>query len=340
MKALQFSGSSQAKLVNLELGPLQVGWARVQVHYNSVCGSDLALYAGNWHGHRYPIVPGHEWSGIVTEVNGPGDHWVGQRVIGDLIHACRVCPPCRDGLPVMCESLTELGFTVNGGCAEYVDVPTENLYSLPDELDLATACQVEPTAVALHSVARAGIQPGERVAVLGCGGIGLLIIQAAQYAGAAVELATDPIEFRRGAALTVGASRTSNTDAAAYAQLSDERFDVVFEASGAPQSVAQALGLLRPGGRVISVGYRVGASHPIETAKLPLLYASLIGVMGPGGKYREAISLLTRGGIDTKPLLTDFVALEGHEAALARAVERKPGTIRVVFDLLGGGSHG
>jgi len=336
MKALQFSGRSQAELVDLELGPLQAGWSRVRVHYNSVCGSDLALYAGNWHGSRYPIVPGHEWAGIVTEVNGPGGHWVGQRVIGDLIHACRVCPPCRDGLPVMCTSLTELGFTVNGGCAEYVDVPTENLYALPDELDLATACQVEPLAVALHSVARAGIQPGERVAVLGCGGIGLLIIQAAQYAGATVALATDPVGFRQGVALAVGAERASGADAAAYEQLSDERFDVVFEASGAPQSVAQALDLLRPGGRVVSVGYRVGASHPIETAKLPLRYASLIGVMGPGGKYREAISLLARGGVDAKPLLTDFVPLEEHQAALVGAVEKKPGTIRVVFDLLGG----
>lgn len=335
MKALQFSGDYRAEVVELEEQPLREGWARVNVHYNSVCGSDLALYEGNWHGHRYPIVPGHEWSGVVTEVNDPGRHWIGRRVIGDLIHACRVCPPCRDGLPVMCEALTEIGFTINGGCAEYVDVPVENLYALPDNLHLASACQVEPLSVALHSVERAGLKPGERVAVLGCGGIGLLIMQAARHAGAFVELAADPVEFRRGVALKVGATHAVDASAEAYELVAQERFDVVFEASGAPESVVRALDLLRPGGRVICVGYRVGASHTIETAKLPLAYASLIGVMGPGGKYRQAISLLADGAIDPAPLLTDLVVLEEHEAALASAVDKTPGTIRVVFNLAG-----
>jgi threonine dehydrogenase-like Zn-dependent dehydrogenase len=183
MRALQFLGSSMAEVVELETKPLPAGWARVKVHYNSVCGSDLWLYQGNWHGNRYPIVPGHEWSGVVTEVNGGDTTWVGRRVIGDLIHACSVCGPCRDGLSVMCTSLTEVGFTINGGCAEFVDLAVNNLYLVPNELSLAEACQVEPLAVALHAVNRAALRPAERVAVLGCGGIGLLILQAAQCAG-------------------------------------------------------------------------------------------------------------------------------------------------------------
>ncbi|MFI9322641.1 zinc-binding dehydrogenase [Kitasatospora aureofaciens] len=336
MRALQFSGDSVAEVTEIDNAPLEPGWARVKVHYNSVCGSDLALYQGNWHGNRYPIVPGHEWSGVVSEVNGTGQEWIGRPVIGDLIHACHFCDPCRDGLSVMCESLTEIGFTVNGGCAEYVDVPVPNLYALPDRLPLASACQVEPLAVALHAVDRAAVRPGERVAVLGCGGIGLLIVQAARCAGAVVQLAADPVEFRQKAALRVGAAEACDASSAAYGQLAGERFDVVFEASGAPESVAQGLDMLRPGGRLVAVGYRVGASHPIETAKLPLAYASLLGVMGPGGKYREAISLLASGAVDAAPLLTDFVTLDDHEEALSRAIARQDGTIRVVFDLTGG----
>jgi 2-desacetyl-2-hydroxyethyl bacteriochlorophyllide A dehydrogenase len=336
MRALQFLGSGKAEVVELEPEPLRAGWARVKVHYNSVCGSDLWMYQGSWHGNTYPIVPGHEWSGVVTDVNGGDTAWLGRRVIGDLIHACSVCGPCRDGLPVMCTSLTEIGFTINGACAEFVDLPVNNLYAIPDELNQASACQVEPLAVALHAVNRAALRPAERVAVLGCGGIGLLILQAAQCAGARVDLASDPVEFRREVASSFGVERTLDASVEAYAGVGSPKFDVVFEASGDPSSVAAGLDLLRPGGRLVLVGYRVGATYPLETAKLTLAYASLLGVMGPGGMYRQALSLLAAKKIDVAPLLTDFVKIDDHAAALETAVAKKAGTIRVVFDLFGG----
>ncbi|MEY9933136.1 2-desacetyl-2-hydroxyethyl bacteriochlorophyllide A dehydrogenase [Catenulispora sp. GP43] len=335
MQALEFGGGAQARVIEIDQAPPASGWARVRVHYNSVCGSDLWLYEGKWHGNRYPIVPGHEWSGIVTEVGDTGREWIGRPVIGDLIHACGVCDPCRDGLPVMCESLTEVGFTVNGGCAEYVDVPVANLYAVPDGLSLAAACQTEPLSVALHAVARAALRPGERVAVLGCGGIGLLIAQAAHAAGAVVELATDPVAFRRGVAERIGVAQAVEPGSEQIQAVRGKGFDAVFEASGAPDSAVGALELVRPGGRVVLVGYRVGATHPIETAKLPLAYATMIGVMGPGGKYRDALNLLARGAVDAEPLLTDFVKLDEHGPALRRALDKADGTIRVVFDLAG-----
>lgn len=331
MRALQFNGGSAADVVDVDEPPLRPDWARIAVCYNSVCGSDLWLYQGQWHGNKYPIVPGHEWVGTVTDVNGAHTEWIGRRVIGDLIHACGVCPPCRNGLPVMCESLTEIGFSVNGGCAEYVDVPVRNLYALPDVLATSAACQVEPLSVALHAVDRAGVRPAERVAVLGCGGIGLLILQGARCAGAVVELATDPVDFRSGVADGLGAAATADASDESYEALADHRFDVVFEASGSPMSVARGMDLLRPGGRLVVVGYRMGATHQFETAKLALSSLTVLGVMGPGGKYRQAISLLERGSVDVAPLLTNFVTLDDHGPALAKAINREPGTIRVVF---------
>ncbi|HET6481161.1 MAG TPA: alcohol dehydrogenase catalytic domain-containing protein [Actinoplanes sp.] len=335
MRALQFSGGSVAEVIDLEPPPLRPAWARVRVSFVSVCGSDLWLYRGQWHGNKYPIVPGHEWSGTVAEVNGPQQEWIGRRVIGDLIDACGTCGPCRDRLPVMCENLTEIGFSVNGGCAEYVDVPVANLYALPDNLSTAAACQAEPLSVALHALDRAALRSAERVAVLGCGGIGLLILQAARHAGAEVSLAADPVEYRRGVAGRLGAAETADGSSKAYDGIGRAGLDVVFEASGDPESVNHALGLIRPGGRVISVGYQVGATTPIETAKLPLTYGSLLGVMGPGNMYRHAVRLLASGAVVAEPLLTDFVKLDDHQSALAGAIDRKPGTIRVVFELRG-----
>ncbi|MFB9547633.1 zinc-binding dehydrogenase, partial [Micromonospora sagamiensis] len=114
-----------------------------------------------------------------------------------------------------------------------------------------------------------------------------------------------------------------------------DKVDVVFEASGDPESVVRALDLVRPGGRVCLVGYQVGAEHALETARLPLSYASLVGVMGPGGKYREAVDLLANGAIDTRPILTDIVTLDDYGPAIDRAINRTDGTVRVVFDLRG-----
>jgi threonine dehydrogenase-like Zn-dependent dehydrogenase len=90
----------------------------------------------------------------------------------------------------MCENMTEIGYSVNGACAGYVAVPVENLYALPDTLDLVPASQAEPLAVALHAVDRIGLRPAERVAVFGAGGIGLLLTQAARAARAVVALAS------------------------------------------------------------------------------------------------------------------------------------------------------
>lgn len=331
MRALQFHGGDKAQIIDTSRPVPPAGWALVKVHYCCLCGSDLWLYRGQWHGNRYPVVPGHEWAGVVE--SAPDDAWVGRPVVGDLISECHTCGPCRDGLPVMCEDLTEIGFTVDGGCAGYVAVPVANLYALPDGMDLAAASQAEPLAVALHAVDRIGLRPAERVAVLGCGGIGQLLLQSALVTGATVALAADPVAERRALAVASGAAVAVAPEDLPEPTSYAEKFDVVFEASGDPTSVVRALDLVRPGGRVCLVGYRVGAEHPIETAKLPLSYASLIGVMGPGGKFREAVDLLASGAIDAKPILTDIVKLDDFATSIDRAVNRTDGTIRVVFDL-------
>lgn len=333
MRALHFLGGRKAQLIEAERPVPPPGWALVKVHYSSLCGSDLWLYKGQWHGNTYPVVPGHEWSGEVVEVPDGDQSWVGRRVVGDLIVECHTCGPCRDGLPVMCENLTEIGFTVDGGCAEYVTVPVANLYPVPDDLDLSIACQTEPLSVAVHAVDRLGVRPTERVAVFGAGGIGLLLSQVAQAAGAKVLVATDPVPERREVALELGAEAVFAPDEVPDRTSYADRFDVVLEASGDPSSVARAMEMVRPGGRIGLIGYQVGATHPIATADLPLSYASLVGVMGPGGKYRQAVDLLASGAVNVRPILTDVVGLEDYRPALDRAVNRTDGTLRVVFDM-------
>jgi threonine dehydrogenase-like Zn-dependent dehydrogenase len=333
MRALQFHGGHKAQIIDTPRPVAPPGWGVVKVHYCCLCGSDLWLYRGKWHGNRYPIVPGHEWAGVVDSAPKGYESWVGRPVTGDLIVGCQACGPCRDGLPVMCENLIEIGFTVDGGCASYVAVPMTNLYLLPEGMDLAAASQTEPLAVALHAVDRINLRPAERVAVLGAGGIGQLILQSAKATGATVTLATDLVEERRKIAEESGAAAAVHPSELPELTSYADKVDVVFEASGDPESVVRALDLVRPGGRVCLVGYQVGAEHALETARLPLSYASLVGVMGPGGKYREAVDLIANGAIDTRPILTDIVTLDDYAPAIDRAINRTDGTVRVVFDL-------
>ncbi|BCL14540.1 zinc-dependent alcohol dehydrogenase [Micromonospora sagamiensis] len=335
MRALQFHGGHKAQIIDTPRPEAPPGWGVVKVHYCCLCGSDLWLYRGKWHGNRYPIVPGHEWAGVVDSAPKGYESWVGRPVTGDLIVGCQTCGPCRDGLPVMCENLIEIGFTVDGGCASYVAVPMTNLYPLPEGMDLAAASQTEPLAVALHAVDRINLRPAERVAVLGAGGIGQLILQSAKATGATVTLATDLVAERRKIAEESGAAAAVHPSELPELTSYADKVDVVFEASGDPESVVRALDLVRPGGRVCLVGYQVGAEHALETARLPLSYASLVGVMGPGGKYREAVDLLANGAIDTRPILTDIVTLDDYGPAIDRAINRTDGTVRVVFDLRG-----
>ncbi|WP_344121224.1 zinc-dependent alcohol dehydrogenase [Streptomyces blastmyceticus] len=308
------------------------GWAVVRVAYNSICGSDVSLFNNAWHGTAFPAVPGHEWSGVVTESRSPlvapGDH-----VVGDIAMTCGHCPWCRKSQRVMCPELREFGFTDPGGCAELITVPAENLIRLPAHVNLLTATQAEPLAVALHALHRVRLEPGERVAVVGCGGIGLNVLQAARAAGARVVLAVDPVGNRAGVAGRLGAE-TALTDAEQVAQWTaaagpEGLPDVVLDACGEPEAIRRATELVRPGGRVGLIGYRVGKRVDLPSAEWTLKLMETIGVMGPAHFMPRAVDLIARGALRTEDVITDVLPLAEAGKAFLLAEERDGDAIRV-----------
>jgi 2-desacetyl-2-hydroxyethyl bacteriochlorophyllide A dehydrogenase len=329
MRAIEFLGNSRSRLVEKPVPQPSPGYAVVRVLYNSVCGSDLWLYQGQWHGGSYPVVPGHEWSGVVCATAPEDAAWQGRRVVGELATGCGGCRSCRAGVPVMCPDVDEIGFTSDGALAEYVRVPVRLLHEIPAAVNDLAACQIEPLAVALHAVRRLAVGPGDRVAVLGCGAIGLLLIQAARAVGADVVLATEPMPYRREVARRLGVPTVVTPEAAELTRFEQE-LDVVLEASGDPSSVAAAMRLAAPLARLGLVGYQIGRQAQLTTAEWPLKMLTVVGVMGPANYYGQAMSLLASGRIDTDSLLTHVESLEQHEKALSRAVERAD-VVRVVF---------
>ncbi|GAA4933017.1 zinc-binding dehydrogenase [Streptomyces coeruleoprunus] len=338
MKALLFEAPERALLIHREVPDPAPGEALVRIAYNSVCGSDLSFYKGVWHGFTYPVVPGHEWSGTVVDVNGPqGAELIGTNVVGDLTCSCGTCAHCAAGTPTLCEDLQELGFTRDGACAEYMTIPVANLKRLPDTLPLRAACQVEPLAVALNAVDRLNVTAGEKVAVMGAGGIGLLLAQAVRLRGGTVTAVAEPVPERRAAALAMGVPAAvpgQPGDLVEFLRKNPGAVpDVVLEASGYPTAVQEAVEAVRPGGRVGLVGYRIEESAAMAPHHIVLKVLTIQASMGPGTRFDEAIGVLASGAVDVDALLSHEFALDDHAKALDVALRRADGNTRSYFNL-------
>ena len=309
------------------------GQVLVKVAYNSICGDDMSLYKGIFCGLHYPVVPGHEWTGTVADVgSGTSASWLGKRVTGAFTCGCGICGACLRDEAELCEYRLQLGFTLPGACAQYMIVPAINLYELPPDLPLRIASQAEPIAVALHALDKIEIQAGEKVAVLGAGGIGLLLMNAAIWLGCVVTLVSEPIATRRQVAESYGALAVSAGGSGELVSLlksrPELRPDVVLEASGYPNAVQEALEIVRPGGRVCLVGYRAEQASPMSPALITSKGLMVRGSLGPNSKFGAAISLLGSGAVDVAPLLTHEFPLSDAEKALQVTLNRSDGNIR------------
>jgi len=243
------------------------GEVLLRVRACGICGSDLHFYRG-----EFPalptISPGHEFAGEVTEVGeGVQGFASGHRVVAEPWRTCRECSSCRTGSYHLCPERVLLGTFAPGGLAEYVTVPDYTLYPLPDALDYELAALVEPLAVAVHGLHLVDLSFGERVVILGGGSIGVMAALAARALGAAEVIVTYRYEHQAKAALAAGATRAVQAEEAAG--LAKEKPDVVVETvGGRADTLNQAIGLVRPGGRVSVLGLFTG---PVQVDALTLV---------------------------------------------------------------------
>jgi 2-desacetyl-2-hydroxyethyl bacteriochlorophyllide A dehydrogenase len=336
MQAVVFHEPWKASIEERETPTPKAGEALVRTAYASVCGSDLAMFKGTWHGYTYPVVPGHEWAGEVVAVgSGVDGGLVGRSVVGDPVCPCLTCPACVQQQTVLCTDLVEVGFSRPGAFAEYFTIPAGNLFTLPAGVALRDACQIEPLAVALHAIDLIGLRPGEKVAVLGAGGVGQLLLRASALVGAEVTVVSEPRPGRREAAARAGAQVVGGAATGELASLVEQagelRPDVVFDASGSPEAVQDALEVVRPGGRVCLVGYRVDGSGPMTPYLIPVKALTVRGVLGPGSHFEAAVRAVVDGRIEVSSLLTDEFALGAHRDAIDAAANGAGGHIRSVF---------
>jgi L-iditol 2-dehydrogenase len=302
------------------------GMSLVRVTAAGLCGSDLHWYEQAGIGDsrlERPVVPGHELAGVVE--GGPRG---GERVAVDPAIPCEECEICRLGNRNLCPRIRFAGHsTVDGALQEYLAWPSSLLHPLPDVLSDAEGAMLEPLGVALHALDLGRVRLGAGVAVVGCGPIGLLLVQAARAAGAGTIIATDPLPHRRRAAEKLGADHV--WDAIPGAALAERvaataglGVEVAFEVAGTDPAVEAAMTMARPGARVVLVGIpdQDHTTFPASLARRKGLTITMSRRMND--PYRRAIRLVERARIDLASLVTQRYPLTAATAAFATAASR------------------
>ncbi len=322
MRAAVYRGDGKIGLARREAprpGPHDVV---VDVRACGVCGTDVHILDGQYPAAR-DVALGHEFVGVVSDVGTEVTALAaGDPVAVDPNIACGVCPACRRGAVHLCERLEALGVTRDGGFAERALVPAAEAHRLPPGLPFEHWALAEPLSCCLHGLDLAGIRPGDRVAILGAGPIGLLMTQLARGAGAALVLVSDPVPAKRVLAVRLGADlvvdpRTGDAEAA-LREATPEGADVVLECVGAPATAAEALALARRGGTVVWFGVSPpGATAAVEPYLVYRKELTIRGAFVNPHTFGRALLLLGQRRVQTEPLVSHRFDLGGVDEAIA-----------------------
>ena len=317
-------------------GPGQV---LVKIKRIGICGSDIHVYHGKHPYTKYPVTQGHEVSGRIAAVGeGVTGFRVGQKVTIEPQVFCGRCHPCTHGKYNLCESLKVMGFQTTGTASEYFAVDQSKVDLLPESMDFDEGAMLEPLAVTVHAAKRAGDVKGLNVCVLGCGPIGILLIQSLKAFGAAKVLATDVSDYRLELAKQCGADVTINTKNAEFGQAMLDAFgpdkaDIIYDCAGNDITMDQAIQNARKGSAIILVAVYAGLAH-CDLAKLNDSELDLnTTMMYRHEDYVDAIRLVNEGKIQLKPLMSRHFAFRDYLAAYEYIDSNRETTMKVIVDV-------
>lgn len=343
MRAARFYGPGTA--IKIEEIPYPVpgpGEVVVKLIACGICGSDVHFLEGMPVPGGLPITLGHEPAGFVEAVGAEGRNWKpGDRVAVHLGAGCGTCRVCLSGHPNCCPQLASPGLHIDGAFAEAIRLPVGTLVRVPDGVSLAAAAvATDCVASPYHALkCRAGLRPGQRVAVLGCGGLGSQAVSLAHVLGAqqviAVDVSTVALDraARAGATDCIDASKIDA--AAAIRSMSDGGADVVIECVGSPETVAAGVRALLPGGRLVAVG--VGMMPPAIDLPQAIFAFQELSVLGSFGSHQadlqEVLELEAAGTIDIESVISHRVALDEVAEGLEMLRTKRGDPQRIVVEI-------
>lgn len=315
------------------------GEVLVKIMKIGVCGSDIHVYHGEHPFTSYPVTQGHEVSGEIAalgkNVTGLA---VGQKVTIQPQVVCGKCYPCRHGKYNLCEELKVMGFQTTGVASHYFAVDAAKVTLLPEEMSFDEGAMIEPLAVAVHAVKRAGDVRGAKIAVLGAGPIGILVAQTAKGLGAESVMITDVSDLRLAKAKECGVDFCVNTKhenfgGAMVRNFGPDKADVIYDCAGNDITMGQAIQYARKGSTIILVAVFAGMAK-IDLAVLNDHELDLnTSMMYRNEDYVDAIRLVNEKKVTLAPLISEHFAFRDYLKAYQFIDANRESTMKVIINV-------
>lgn len=310
MRALIYTAPGRVELKNVERPQIGPGELEVAVSLAGICGSDISGFLGHSRRRMPPLVLGHE---LIGTIDG------GQRVVANPLMSCNHCKACLSGTQNLCSSWRLLGIDRTAGCfSEFVSLPTNQIYTIPDSLTDACAVLAEPLANIVHMFRIAAPQPFFRMGIVGAGTMGSLALLTAIRLGVHEILVQDVSDVRLGIAKRVGATVAANV-ATEEGRSDVQRFaadgpDLVLDASGTERARQAAFDLCRPGGKVVLLGMSSERSEIDFVTSIRKEHQVVMSFAYTPADFERSLALLIGGEIDLRPWTKEMPLEEGQKA--------------------------
>ncbi|HUF00726.1 MAG TPA: alcohol dehydrogenase catalytic domain-containing protein [Anaerolineales bacterium] len=336
MKAAVFEAVKSVVVKEVPIPEIGDGEVLVQVKNTGICGTDWSIYNGWYSADKLPMIPGHEFSGVIAKIGRNGNGFKeGDRVTADINMSCGHCYYCIRGDQLLCDNFTQLGIHTNGTFAEYVKAPASLLHHLPDKLSFEEGAFIEPLSCCIHAAKAVNARIGGSMAIVGCG-LGVLHARMAVLRACAPVIVIGDNTKRLQIAKDMGADyiidiREVADPVAEVLKLTDGRgVDYAIEAVGTTKTYEQAFAMLRKGGTLSAFGI-TGEQDVMQVRPFEFVLGEkkITGsCAGIGDDWPDAITLLANGRIDPKPLFSMKVPLEDLEWAL-HELRRDPNLFKI-----------
>ena len=343
MKAIRFMQPEKIEYSDIPTPQPKDDEVLAKIAYAGFCATDIELLTGEMihikNGNtKYPIIPGHEWSGTVVAVGkNVCDFQIGDKVTSDVSLGCGECEQCRQGHYNLCPNREVIGSYRNrqGVFAQYVAVPQRHTYKVPQSLSLEEAALAEPAATAAYAVKKAHIPAGAQVLVIGDGPIGQLAAQLANIEGASRVIMAGSWDEKLAIAKSCGIHETINYHREDVVEravaLTDGGPEIVIETSGNNRALDMAVRSLKPTGRIVAVSWYTGPAVEVAMNTLIVKDAELVGSLASPNSFTPVLRYMAEGKLKVKPLITHVKPLQEMQSVVDMIRAKKEMRIKVLM---------
>ncbi|MEM3130049.1 MAG: galactitol-1-phosphate 5-dehydrogenase [Nitrososphaerota archaeon] len=338
MKAAIWYGGKDIRIEDVPEPKISDNDVLIKVKAVGICGSELHAYEGTSERRKPPLIMGHEFSGEVEEVGKNVKNLIkGDKVVVNPIIRCLKCEQCLNGRSNICENMRLIGLHTPGAFAEYIAIPSENCYKIPDNLSFEEASMVEPLSVGLHAINLANMKINSDVAIIGgTGVIGLCTLQVVKIVGVGRIICTGTRENKLKIAEKLGANILINVKEIdpikKIMEITNRKgIDIAFEAVGIQETVQQAISMVKKGGSVVVIGM-LAKKMELEMLDIVTKEKKIIGSYGYTPlDFKTALNLIAEEKVNVKPLITHVFSLNEISKGFEVLSKNREEVIKVII---------